>query len=238
MSNALGNINIRPVVPIPARPSSFQTINTQTKTATAQAMPGNAVSKPVQAVQPKAEPIPVRISNSRPPERFKPQELKVPEVGPVQAPEISSVDPRGLKPKSGFEEMFFKPKEIRNFRPAELVDVDPKLTELSVGAGEAAAAVQAAKASAPEIRVPQGQKVEVMDLPDQDTYRYQPRIAEISPRVGEAYRKKEQVIHTFSHDSISHWHYHYNPVPADDVQPPRNRSIVLPRKGGILNQTG
>ena len=65
-----------------------------------------------------------------------------------------------------------------------------------------------------------------------------PEKAGIDPAPARTCRDRDRVIHKYSRRAASHWHYHYKPVPAEEVQPPRNRNVVLPRKGGILDATG
>jgi hypothetical protein len=74
-----------------------------------------------------------------------------------------------------------------------------------------------------------------VDLPGAGAYRQPIRPLLLEASVAEAYRDTTIVSHTYEHQPMSHFHYHYQAVPVDDIPPPRNRNVHLPVKGPIIN---
>ena len=138
------------------------------------------------------------------PAELRPQDLKDFGRPYVEGPDIMTIEASELKPAVRFEDLFFQPREYlqaETYDPVEFETVSPEPYR--------------------------GQKAQYLDVADPDTYNNEARGPELHPRAALAYQDRLQVVHKFSHDSMSHFHYHYQAVPADDVPAHRDRSVYL-----------
>ncbi len=186
---------------------------------------------------PSPETLSVRTSKTLEPIQSRPREPKDLEPEPFRELELTPLDPRELKPRLRYEEMFFRPRALRDVEPFARADLAPAELKAPREGWARMKEIDTPRVAVSGEPHPRGETVPLLDLPDSETYRHTPRVQEINPRLAQSYKGKYQVVHKYSHEPMSHWHYHYNPVPADDVQPVRNRNVVLPRIGGVLDRT-
>ena len=159
---------------------------------------------------------------------------------------------------------FFEPREVRRLEQMELVDIAPPPTreppqpkEIDPHALEGPIPVVHQELTPEEPFVPEPfrprevQRVDFsvlddlktipgirnLDLPGSEAYYRSLGRPEIDPELVKAQGTHDRYIHTFSKQPMSHWHYHYVPVPKDNIPPPRNRTVHFPDRRGLVDAT-
>ncbi len=138
------------------------------------------------------------------PAELRPRELKDFSRPSVEGPEMAAIEASELKPALRFEDLFFQPRDYIQPEPFEPAEIETIKAEPY-----------------------RGQTAQYLDVADPDTYNNEARGPKLHPRAAQAYQDRDRVIHKYSHQAMSHWHYHYQAVPADDVPAPRDRSVHL-----------
>jgi hypothetical protein len=159
---------------------------------------------------------------------------------------------------------FPDPQEIKHLRPAELVDIAPPPTmephlpqAIEPWALEPPTPVVYQDLTSKELFVPEPfeprevERVDLsalddltvipgtkdLDLPGSEAYYHPLGRPQIDTELIKAQGPHDRYLHTTHKQPMSHWHYHYVPVPKDNIPPPRNRNVHFPDRRGLVDAT-